>query len=108
MRDLGVDTDLMRSAMGNIRSSHQFLTGDAKSRLESIIDRAVTAGLCHHGDAEDKASGFRDLWCDELGIIGDSHGGFDGALTSAADAYDTVDHDIAAAIEGQSEPRGEG
>jgi hypothetical protein len=105
MRDLRVDTELMASAMGNIRTSAELLTGEARSRLESIVDRAVAAGLCHHGDAEDKAGGFRDLWCDELEILGDSHGGFDGALTSAADAYDGIDHDIAAAIESSSAPR---
>lgn len=99
-----VDTTEMVSAVGNIQSGSEFLKGDAKGRLDSIYDRLGSAGLSENGDAHEKVEGFRNRWNDEFGIIGDMLAKFKDTLTSASQAYDTADLEIANATRPAAAP----
>lgn len=80
-----VDTDHIKGAVDNIVSAAERL-GGGQGTLDGVNDRSGIS----MGD-------FRDRWKDEFGIISEMLSAFKEALTSASDAYDANDQEMATA-----------
>lgn len=88
----------MTGASGTIATAKDRL-GGLQERLEGLNGRLQAAAtMSQDSDADNKFESFRSRWKDEFGIIADMLGKFQGALTSASEAYGGVDMEIANSI----------
>jgi hypothetical protein len=88
MRAFRVDTEHLKGSVDNIQAAFERL-GGLKDQLDDLH------GGMSDTDSDGNMSSFRDRWRDEFGIVGDMMDKFKGALTSAADAYDKADQELA-------------